>query len=68
MRNGVNVDAICKNQECIKSDRCKRFLTQEGVEIEFKYNCDERFEWKWFWQAENQIVKVEDNNKVEEAQ
>lgn len=51
---------ICKNNDCAKSDQCERFKNQDGTEIMFSTICKKSNNYKWFWQSDVDIVKVEE--------
>ena len=55
--------ATCKNHECEKKDECVRYMIQGNVEVEYKWICNEKNRYHWFWEMEkNIIVKQEEQN------
>lgn len=51
----VNGLAICKYKKCKKSKQCKRYLQQNGVEIEFKNIC-KKPNYEWFVETEQSLT------------
>lgn len=55
--------AMCKYKECIKSNKCLRFL-DEPVENQaymlFQNVCNENNNYQWFWKIETQIAVREE--------
>ncbi|GCD11763.1 hypothetical protein [Clostridium tagluense] len=41
---------LCKKQDCIKKDTCKRFLTTEGDDFNFYAICKEEDNYTWYWE------------------
>jgi hypothetical protein len=47
--------SMCKNESCVKKDTCYRYRASPGeyqVYMEFQNICNEKNEFKWYWEME----------------
>ena len=50
-------DTYCRNEKCIKSQECLRYLRKDGEHILFENICKEENEYRWFWEFKYEIIK-----------
>jgi hypothetical protein len=52
----------CLFSDCKKSKECQRFLREDGTAIFFENICREDNGFTWFWKADQELIKKEENN------